>query len=190
MEKKINLKLSDYRDFFNEPHKKKPYYLFIEYGSKQFAFSNKKNADKWLVKFKKESTELYKELGGYLINFHEFQIKLISILEYSKFKNSLSSIQFATDRYFKVLNGVLIEDINIGREINNLYYLLENQFTLIKKVLQKNNRNQTLLFQIKVILKSLVRLRLQFDILLSDVTGVKKVISSDKIQYLNHLKIA
>jgi hypothetical protein len=190
MKKGINLKIKDYRDSFNEPHKKKPYYLFIEYGSQTFVFSNKKLAERWLVKFKKESTELYKELGTYILKLYELNIKLVSQLNFVSFKKNIAILDYCLERYSKVLNGNSVYEIQIGREINSTYYQIENQIFLLKKNLQKNNRNNSLLIETNVQIKLLKRLRFQFDLLLSDTSGIKKIETSEKIEFLHTLRIA
>ena len=78
MEKRIKLKINDYRDNFKEPYKKKPYYLFIEYGSESFYFSNKEKAKRFLSRFKKESTLLFKELGIYINNTSSINVNLVN----------------------------------------------------------------------------------------------------------------
>lgn len=190
MEKRINLKIKDYRDSFDEPHIKKPYYLYIEYGSERFYFSNKNKADRFLSKFNYESTNLFKELSIYIEKSFYYNLQLCPILDKPKFTDLKNQIDHIIVRYHFVLTNST-QSIQIGREINNIYFQLENLFQFFKQFLQKHNRYNNLLQNLLYYFKSLIRLKTDFDSLLKNVDGIHEVtkIPTSK-NYIHFLKIA
>jgi hypothetical protein len=192
MEKRISLQIKDYRDSFNEPHKKKPYYLYIEYGSQNFVFSNKSKANRFLAKFKKESTLLYMELGYHLSSCYMLNINLANILshpQYLKIQNKLTS---SSERYSKVLTGKGSLNIAIGREINNMYFELDSIYIYFRDFLGKHNRLNYLLQEIRFKMKSIRRLRKDLDLLLSSALGINDITNIDvkSIEFEKILRIA
>lgn len=190
MERKISLEIKDYRDSFNEPHKKKPYYLFVEFGEKRFVFSNKKTANRFLSMFKNESTDLYCELGVYLGKLFYYNITLVQKVSFLTYKKNLENLEHYAVRYSYVINSK--NEIIIGREILNLYYFLFEELQIIKTILNVNNRSTVLMREVKREIKSIKRLKKDFDLLLSDVSGVREVTNDKNIAMKpkNILKIA
>ena len=190
LKRKINLEIKDYRDSFNEPHKKKPYYLFVEFGERKFVFSNKKTANRFLSMFKNESTELFCELGQHLEKLFYYNISLVQKIDFLIYKKNLENLKDYALRYSYVLHSK--NDIVIGREILNLYYSLLDELQTIKKILQSNNRSNTLLRELKSEIKSIKRLKKDFDLLLFDITGVREVTNDKNISVKpkNILRIA
>tara|TARA_B100000809_G_scaffold75897_1_gene73585 strand:+ start:840 stop:1421 length:582 start_codon:yes stop_codon:yes gene_type:complete len=193
MKKTINLQIQDYRDSFNEPHKKEPYFLFIEYGEKRFTFSNKTKAKRFLAKFKSESTNLFKELGYYMSDCFALNISSVHILPQSDFVHISQQLGASSERFAFVLNSRYI-DISIGREINNIYYTLENVYSDFIVLLQKNNRSRVLLLETMRSLKSIRRLRKDLDTLLTNADGINEIMDSEPMirntDFVQVLKIA
>jgi hypothetical protein len=189
MKKKINLLIKDYRDSFNEPHKKKPYFLFIEYGSQSFTFSNKDKAKRFLVQFQNESTALYKELGNFLSDCYKTNISLVHLLPRADYLSILKRLNTLTSRYSFILNTKT--EIAIGREIDLIYYELKSIYTIYLAFLSSNNRSFYLLKELKFNVKSLKRLRKDLDFLLSDSDGIEKLTSSkiDTVLFYRKLSI-
>lgn len=190
MQRKINLKIKDIRDSF-AGHKKKPYYLFIQYGSKNFVFSNKDKAKRFLTKFKNEATSIFLEMGNHLSFLYTVNINLANTqnhLNYIKNSNGLDSI---SKRYSFVLTNKY-QDISIGREVNNFYYELDSQYIYYRDFLIKNNRSNFLLNQIRIKMKSIRRLRRDLDLLFNDVNGVNELsdIEALSIDYETKMSIA
>lgn len=192
MEKQINLKIKDYRDSFHEPHKKKPYYLFIEYGSQNFVFSNKEKAKRFLAKFKKESTLLYKELGYHLSSLHMININLAHVQHYSEYLKISNRLHHFGNRYSKVLNSSKGIDIQIGREINNAYYELDSIYLYFRDFLARHNRLNGILQDVRFKMKAIRRLRRDFDLLLLNAEGVNEITNLEikSIKYNQILRIA
>lgn len=177
MKKEINLVIKDYRDSFNEPHKKRPYYLHIEYGKKNFGFSNKEKANRFLTLFRNESTFLYKELGNHISSCFSINVSMVKAInhsDYTKISNSLNNLSL---KFSNVL--VSKSDVLIGREIGILYYELEKIYNYFKAFLSKNNRCNALLERVKMDIKNLKRLRKDFDLLLTSAQGVHEIIKID-----------
>ena len=137
MKKNINLEIKDYRESFNEPHRKNPYFLYIEYGVKSFTFSNKEKAKRFLSKFKKESSLLYKELGSFIANCYSLNIRLVQIIPRSNYLSISHRLNSISERYSYILNTKFKQEVQIGREINNIYYELDSIYTDYIKFLQK-----------------------------------------------------
>ncbi len=188
--KNIKLELKDYRDSFNEPNKKKPYYLYVEWGNRNFYFSNKKKAERWLAKFKKESTELYREVSFML--FDMFKINL-SMCELLSFPNAVSLrdslIWHATN--FNKLNLGVGSNIEIGRELKAVYNELLNHLSVYRKALRKNNRFRFLYEQIRTMIKKARRLKTEFDLLLSGADGINELVSDklETLEFKNKIRI-
>lgn len=192
MKKNINIVLKDYRDSFHEPHKKKPYYLFIQNGEKCFYFSNKVKANRFLSSFKKQSTLLYKELNNHLKNSYAYLLDLCQILDFAKYQSICNELNFLSLRYAKTLKIKNADSICIGREIDIIYYQLDDFYIYFKKVLQKNNRSNVCLENVNFSIKNIRRLRLDFNALLQDADGINNIINVDSksVKYEHFLKIA
>ena len=76
MRKKINLSIKDYREFFNEPQKKEPYFLMIDFGENYFYFSNRKKAVQFLTKFQNTISKLLHELVSHSENLLSLNLKI------------------------------------------------------------------------------------------------------------------
>lgn len=192
MEKTIKLKIKDYRDSFHEPHKKNPYYLFIEYGEKTFAFSNKEKAKRFLSRFKKESTSYYKELGYYMARCYSLNITMVHIIPYSDYMHISKKLNLISLRFSHILNAPNSTDIAIGREINIIYYELHSVYSFLITLLSKNNRSYILLQSTKRELKSIIRLKKDLELLLTDSEGIEKItkIDAEKRLFLHKMLIA
>lgn len=184
MQKKINLEIKDLRKSFGKKNQKEPYYLFIEYGTKSFYFSNEKKAKKWLVQFENLSRDFIRELMFHVPNLHENNIILIPFLDLPKLTTLQNELNFIQKRYWILFNR---QDLSIGKEINNIYYHIESQYKFYKSFYRKNNRFNFQYQKSIYALKSLKRLKKDFDFLLEDKenTKIKKT-----IKITSYLKIA
>jgi hypothetical protein len=184
MQKKIKLEIKDLRDSFGHKNQKEPYYLFIEYGSKSFYFSNEKKAKKWLTQFETLATDFIRELMYHAPSLHENNIILTPYLDLPKLMKLQNELNFIEKRYWILFNN---DDISIGREINLLYHHIELQYEFYKDFFRTNNRF-TFQYQKSIYaLKSLKRLKKEFDHLLisKENTKIKKT-----IKVTSYLKIA
>ena len=188
--KTINLTLQDYRDSFNEPLKKSPYYLVLEYGEKTFYFSNKKKANRWLVQFKNESTALYSEMGLHLTQVQTYNVQLLDIIGYGSFNTMKNDLDYYLTRYAKVKTNTLITEIAIGRELNNLYQTILSHYIFYKEQLYLHNRSKFLLEEIKFRIKTIKRLQKDFEALLSDKDGIMETTKLTTKNIHRILKIA
>lgn len=172
----LNLSIKDYRLFLNDSdHMKEPYFLLIELGGNVFTFSNKKKAQRWLSTFKRQSLDLYVELGLFLPKIYEIQLSTIKFNDHSTFEKNMNELNYYTIRHSKIQKGILLGDIHIGKEVYNLHSLIIDQLIYLKKILQVNNRNQNLLEKVKIHISQLSRLMNQFKQLFSSEHGIKKI---------------
>lgn len=191
MKKNINLKIKDSRVLFRNVKTSEKYYLYIEYGSKCFYFSNKKKAERFLTKFKKEATELYDELSSYISKLYELSILAIPIADQVKLKKFRKSLDSLLDRYHNVKIGLIMGDINIGREINNLYEAISIQYEFYRKTLRTSNRQRFKYEEVRLSIKNIIRLRKELDYLLYDADGIFKTTkTSENIAFELYLRIA
>lgn len=156
MRKKIKLHIKDKRDSFGGDIKR-PYFLFLEMGEKQFVFSNKVKAKKWLVTFENNLNTLLQELILNVPKLYTYNATLALSMDFSKQKKMRESLDYYMDRYWKLYNSNNI--ISIGKEVNGILYEIEYQMEFYKKLLGKNSRNQNLLTQIKTEIKHLKYLK-------------------------------
>ncbi|WGH76130.1 hypothetical protein P8625_02890 [Tenacibaculum tangerinum] len=176
----INFSIKDYRDYCHEPHKKKPYFLTVNSNGERFYFSNKKKAERWLSKFSKESTELYKELGSYLSSLYELNISCVDIISFVNFQKKRNDIDYYCERYWRVLRGYTSGiAVEIGTELYKLFNFIQSQQEFYRKLLRSHNRYNLKYHSIRVQIKQLKRLKTDFDLLLTDVDGMKKVTKTD-----------
>lgn len=188
MKQKINLNIKDYRSHCNEPNKKKPYYLTVNSGGERFYFSNKKKAERWLSKFTTEATELYKELGSYLSKLYDLNISCVEIISFVNFQKKREYINFHVERYWRVLRnytgGISVE---IGKELNTLFNLIQQQLEFYRKLLRSHNRYNLTYERVRFDIKQLTRLKRDFNLLLSDVDGMNKITKVDESIVLSEL---
>ena len=189
MRKKIKLHIKDKRDSFNG-NIKYPYYLFIKIGKESFAFSNKRKALNWLVKFENEVNELFHELVSHTSNLYKLNIHLIEFMKFSELNSNRENLHFYLNRYHDLLNTSTYRDFSIGSEINKFYYEIESQYSLYKNTLRTNNRLNYLYQKTKQDIKSLKRLKNDFDLLLKDIDGVIKVENNTQMPKEILLRIA
>ena len=175
MRKKIKLRIKDTRDSFGHLHQKKPYYLFIEIGKESFAFSNKKKAEKWLIKFENEVNDLFSEMVSHTAILYGLNIYLIEFVKFSQLNSKRESLHFYLNRYYDLLNSSDYREYSIGAEINKLYYEIESQYNFYISTLRSNNRLSYLYKKTRHDIKSLKRLKNDFNLLLKDIDGVVKV---------------
>ena len=191
MRKKIKLHIKDKRESFGG-NIKRPYFLFLEMGEKQFVFSNKVKAKKWLVTFENNLNTLLQELILNVPKLYQYNTLLLLSMDFPKQRNMREYLDYAMGRYWKLYNSDNVS--SIGKEINNIYYIIEEQMEFYKKLLGKNSRNQALLTQIKTEIKHLKYLKNDIDVLF-DVD--KNLLSLGKLektktinQSENYLRIA
>ncbi|MFC4269305.1 hypothetical protein [Polaribacter marinivivus] len=193
MRKKIKLQLGDKRDSFNG-NIKKPYYLFLEMGEKQFVFSNKVKAKKWLVTFENKLNSLTKELIHSVPKLYEYNVKLSLYMTFPEQKRFRNNLDYSIERYWLLYNSDYIS--SISREIYNIISEIEFQLKFYDKLLSKNSRNQNMLNEVKVEIKHLKYLKNDFDALfdvdknlisLADKQS-KKIYTSDSSE--KYLRIA
>lgn len=191
MRKKINLHIKDKRNSFGGDIKR-PYFLFIEMGEKQFVFSNKVKAKKWLVTFENNLNTLTQELILNVPKLYNYNTLLSLNMDFPKQKSMREYLDYVMQRYWKIYNSNHI--ISIGKEINTIYYEIESQMEFYKKLLGKNSRNQVLLTQIKMEIKHLKYLKNDIDVLFDvdqNLLSLGKIEKTTKInQSENYLSIA
>ncbi|WP_422091315.1 hypothetical protein [Tenacibaculum ovolyticum] len=180
MKNKINLNIKDYRDSFHEPNKKKPYFLTVNSNGERFYFSNKKKAERWLSKFSSESAELYKELGAYLSKLYELNISCVDVISFVSYQNKRVDIDWYAERYWRVLNGYTGGlSVEIGSEIGSLLRFIQNQQEFYRKLIRTHNRYNLKYQALRMEIKQLKRLQIDYDMLISNADGMHKVTSSD-----------
>lgn len=161
----IQLKIKDYRDSFNEPHKKNPYFLYVDHGEYNFSFSNKKKANLFLTKFKKQCTSTYRELGSHLTYVQKYNLDLVHLVGHCSFMKINENLSFTLERYSKVINNVLISSLYIRNEVYNLYQIIYSNYLHFKSIVTSNNRNLILIDKINQDIDNLKRLKTSFDLL-------------------------
>ena len=191
MRKKIKLHIKDKRASFGGSIKR-PYFLFLEMGEKQFVFSNKVKAQKWLVTFENKLNTLTQELILNVPKLSNYNTLLSLNMDFPKQRNMRESMDYVMEQYWKLYNSNHLT--SIGREINFIYYEIELQMEFYKNILGKNSRNQALLTQIKMEIKHLKYLKNDINVLF-DVD--KNLLSLGKLektktinQSENYLRIA
>ena len=162
MRKKIKLHIKDKRKSFGGDIKR-PYFLFIEMGEKQFVFSNKVKAEKWLVTFENKLNTITQELILNVPKLSNYNTLLSLNMDFPTQRNMRESIDSVMEKYWKLYNSNHLT--SIGREINSIYYEIELQMEFYKNLLGKNSRNQALLTQIKMEIKHLKYLKNDIDVL-------------------------
>jgi hypothetical protein len=132
-------------------------------GEKQFVFSNKVKAKKWLVTFENNLNTLTQELILNIPKLYNYNTLLSLNMDFSKQKNMRGDLDYSMERYWRIYNSNYVT--SIGKEVNNIYYEIENQMEFYKKLLGKSSRNQALLSQIKTETKHLKYLKNDIDAL-------------------------
>ena len=160
MRKKIKLHINDKRNSF-DGNIKRPYYLFIEMGEKQFVFSNKVKAKKWLVTFENKLNALVQELILNVPKLYNHHVQLSLNMSLPEQNRMREEIDFVMHRYWLLYNSNQLT--SIGREINNIYYTVFDQMVYYNQLLGKNSRNQASLTQSKIDMKHLKYLRNDID---------------------------
>jgi hypothetical protein len=189
LEKLLNIKVTHFSESFDETQKK-PYYMIVEYRKDYFYFQNKRESERWLAKFKKESTALYKELGIYLSKVYSYHIQLVTILDFAEYQKGVHDLTFYNIRYAKLLKTDLLGTINLGSEVDKLYQTVLFYFIMYHRETKKNTRFQGVNSDILFNLKNLKRLRKEFDVLFESKSGIKKVTTATPELYHRVLKIA
>ena len=162
MRKKIKLHIKDKRESFGG-NIKRPYFLFLEMGEKQFVFSNKVKAKKWLVTFENDLNTLTQELILNIPKLYNYNTLLSLNIDFPKQRNMRENLNYSMECYWRIYNSNYIT--SIGKEVNNIYIEIEEQMEFYKKVLGKSSRNQALLTQIKTEIKHLKYLKNDIDAL-------------------------
>jgi hypothetical protein len=158
--KKIKLHIKDKRNSF-DGNIKRPYYLFLEMGEKQFVFSNKVKANKWLVTFENKLNTLAQELILNVPKLYNYNVQLSLHMSYPEQKKMREDLDFVMERYWQLYNSNNLT--SIGREINNIFCQINEQMEFYKKLLGKNSRNQSALTEAKINIKHLKYLRNDID---------------------------
>ena len=162
MRKKIKLHIKDKRESFGG-NIKRPYFLFLEMGEKQFVFSNKVKAQKWLVTFENNLNTLIQELILNIPKLYNYNILLSLNMDFPKQRNMRENLNYSMECYWRIYNSNYVTAI--GKEVNTIYYEIEEQLEFYKKVLGKSSRNQALLTQFKTEIKHLKYLKNDIDAL-------------------------
>ena len=186
MRKKIKLHINDKRNSFGG-NIKRPYYLFIEMGEKQFVFSNKVKAKKWLVSFENKLNSLIEELILNVPKLYNHNVNLSLHMSFPEQRKMREELDFLMKRYWLLYNSNEIS--SIGREINNIYYTIYDQMDCYKKLLGKNSRNQSALTKSKIDIKHLKYLRNDIDQLF-DVDKNLLLLSKSVEKDQNKLKLS
>jgi hypothetical protein len=184
MQKRIKLEIKDLRKSFGYMNQKEPYFLFIEYGTKSFYFSNEKKAKKWLTEFETLSTDFIRELMYHSPCLRENTIILTPYLGISKLEKLQGDLNFIEKRYWTLFNN---NEISIGREINLMYDTIESQYSFYKGFFRTNNRFNFQYQKSIYALKSLKRLKKEFDHLLESKENTKV---KETVVITSYLKIA
>ena len=150
MRKKIKLHIKDKRESFGG-NIKRPYFLFLEMGEKQFVFSNKVKAKKWLVTFENDLNTLTQELILNIPKLYSYNTLLSLNMDFPKQRNMIENLNYSMACYWRIYNSNYFTFI--GKEVNTIYFEIEEQMEFYKKVLGKSSRNQALLTQIKTEIK-------------------------------------
>jgi hypothetical protein len=158
--KKIKLHIQDKRNSFGG-NIKRPYYLFLQMGEKQFVFSNKVKANKWLVTFENKLNTLAQELILNVPKLYNYNVQLSLHMSYPEQKKMREDLDFVMQRYWQLYNSNNLT--SIGREINNIFCQINEQMEFYKKLLGKNSRNQSALTEAKINIKHLKYLRNDID---------------------------
>ncbi len=191
MRKKIKLHIRDQRDICNG-NIKQPYYLFLEIGEKQFVFSNKVKAKKWLVSFENKLNQLTQELIHYAPKLYSYNVQLSLYMNFSEQKNLRNNLDYAIERYWKLYNSEHIT--SIGKEVNNIYNEFFYQINYYHKILGKSSRNQTLLKESKIDVKHLQYLgndiNTLFDVDKTLIAITNQIDKKKSIGSENYLRIA
>jgi hypothetical protein len=148
--KKIKLHIKDKRESFGG-NIKRPYFLFLEMGEKQFVFSNKVKAQKWLVTFENNLNTLIQELILNIPKLYNYNTLLSLNMDFPKQRNMRENLNYSMECYWRIYNSNYVTAI--GKEVNNIYYEIEEQLEFYKKLLGRSSRNQALLTQIKTEIK-------------------------------------
>lgn len=176
MKRKIYLHLTDYRDSFNEPHKKKPYYLFVSFSEDIcIYFSNKRQAKKWLVSFENKVTEYYYELLEHCSNVATLNCVLTPYLKRGDLKKARDSTDFYLDRTHSLFFSSSYIKYEIGDEMFGFYQKIHNHYQFYLQFLRSNNRFNHLYSKTRQDFRNLKRLKNDIDILFSDVSGLKTI---------------
>ena len=162
MRKKIRLHIKDRRESFGG-NIKRPYFLFLEMGEKQFVFSNKVKAQKWLVTFENNLNTLIQELILNIPKLYSYNTLLSLNMDFPKQRNMRENLNYSMECYWRIYNSNYVT--TIGKEVSNIYFEIEEQMEFYKKVLGKSSRNQALLTQIKTEIKHLKYLKNDIDAL-------------------------
>ncbi len=161
-------------------------------GEKQFVFSNKVKAKKWLVTFENNLNTLTQELILNVPKLYTYNTLLSLNVDFPKQRQMREDLDFVMQRYWRLYNSDHVT--SIGREINNIHFILEEQFDFYKKLLGKNSRNQTLLTQIKTEIKHIKYLKNDINVLFDvdkNLLSLGKVEKTKTInQSENYLRIA
>jgi len=160
--KKIKLHIKDKRKSFGG-NIKRPYFLFLEMGEKQFVFSNKVKAQKWLVTFENNLNTLIQELILNIPKLYNYNTLLSLNMDFPKQRNMRENLNYSMECYWRIYNSNYVTAI--GKEVNTIYYEIEEQLEFYKKLLGKSSRNQALLTQIKTEIKHLKYLKNDIDAL-------------------------
>jgi hypothetical protein len=160
--KKIKLHIKDKRESFGG-NIKRPYFLFLEMGEKQFVFSNKVKAKKWLVTFENDLNTLTQELILNIPKLYSYNTLLSLNMDFPKQRNMRENLNYSMECYWRIYNSNYVT--SIGKEVSNIYFEIEEQMEFYKKVLGKSSRNQALLTQIKTEIKHLKYLKNDIDAL-------------------------
>lgn len=182
--KNIELKLKDHRHSFDEPHMKKPYYLYVEWGNRNFYFSNKRKAERWLKKFEKEATELYREVNIMLFEMFKINCVLCDYLHPKTARELREDIIWYADKFNKVSLGFNYQ-MEIGTELRRIMNSLMRHLSYYRKVLRRNNRFRYLYEDVRFKIKQARRLKSDFAILLSGADGIKEI-ANDKLEALTY----
>jgi len=189
--KKIKLHIKDKRSSF-DGNIKRPYFLFLEMGEKQFIFSNKVKAQKWLVTFENKLNTVTQELILNVPKLSNYNTILSLNMDFPKQRNMRESTDYVMQQYWKLYNSNHLT--SIGREINSMYYEIEFQMESYKDILGKNSRNQALLTQIKMEIKHLKYLKNDIDVLFDVDKNLLTLVKSEKTKTINqsenYLRIA
>jgi hypothetical protein len=130
-------------------------------GEKQFVFSNKVKANKWLVTFENKLNTLAQELILNVPKLYNYNVQLSLHMSYPEQKKMREDLDFVMQRYWQLYNSNNLT--SIGREINNIFCQINEQMEFYKKLLGKNSRNQSALTEAKINIKHLKYLRNDID---------------------------
>lgn len=185
----LKMEIKDERKMRYEPHLKKPYYLYVEWGNRNFYFSNKHKAERWLVKYKKHVQDLYREMIFFFADLYKTCIYLIDIAGFTKIKQYREDFNFTFDMYHRYIYSA--GEFEAGTEIHSLYNQIIRHLTYYREVCRRSNRHRVLYENLRHKTKQAKRLYREYELLVVGAEGINQITTdvTPTIKYLKKVTI-